>query len=149
MAVGDGWTSQFIDGLAQYMESNGIGVWRPDGSVYEAGEIAIMDTDIPPEPDNLITLTTYLVSGTPGMLDVTVGVQFRMRGTADPRSVRDIYDAICELFDSCGHITIGDIAVVDANWRSHVPLGQDSLGRREASTNFYFEAMWPTPNRTQ
>lgn len=149
MATGDGWLSQFADGLAQYMDDHSVGVYRSDGSAYEADEIAICDTDIPPEPDQVITITAYLVSGTPGMQDVTIGVQFRIRGTSDPRSCRDIYSVIFEQFDSCGHIVLGDIAIVDATWRSHVALGQDTNQRRETSTNFYFQAMWPTASRTQ
>lgn len=147
MTTGDGWTSQFLAGLAQYLHDNGIGVYRPTGA-YTAGEIAITLQDIPPEPDRLITVSAYPVPSPAGMQDVTVGVQFRLRGTTDPFVCQDIYDAIYELLDGAANITLGDIKVSDVSWRSHAPLGKDANLRWEASTNFYFAAMRRTPNRT-
>lgn len=148
MALGDGWTSQLIAGLAQHLEDNSVGVWRSDGTAYTAAEIAITEREIPPEPDSVITIATYPVTSTPGMQDTTVGVQFRVRGTTDPRSCSDIADALFELLDSCGRQTFGDIAIVDITWRSNASLGQDGNLRWEASHNYYVQAMRRTPNRT-
>jgi hypothetical protein len=149
MATGDGWTSQLIAGLAQYLEDGGAGVWRPDGSAYEAGEIAITDRDIPPEPDEVITLADYPVASTRGMQDVTVGVQLRIRGTTDPRVCRDIGDACFELLDGLAHAVFGDIRIVQMYRQSAGSLGKDAQDRWEASHNYYVEAMRLTANRTQ
>lgn len=147
MAVGDGWESQLLAGLAQKLHNAGIGVWKPSGA-YTAGETAITDQAIPPTPDRLITLTAYLETGPPGMQDVTVAVQFRLRGTTDPRVCRDIGDAIYELLDGSGRQLWGDIPIVDVTRQSHAPLGRDGSNRWEASHNYLVQAMRRTNFRT-
>lgn len=147
MPDGDGWTSQLIANLAQYLHDNGVGVWRPGGS-YTAGEIAIVDRYIPPSPDRLITLATYPITTAPGLQDVTVGVQFRLRGTTDPRVCEDIGDAIFELLDGAEHVALGDIHTVQIYRQSYGSLGMDGSERWEASHNYYVEAMRATAHRT-
>lgn len=148
MAVGDGWESQFLAALAQHLEDNAAGVWHPDGSNYAAGETAIIMRGIPSAPDRLITLATYPVTAARGMQDITVGVQFRIRGTPDPRVCQDTADALFELLDSSGHQIWGDIRISDVWRQSYASLGQDALNRWEASHNYYVEAMRRTASRT-
>ena len=149
MATGDGWTSRLITGLAEHLAANGIGVWRPTGPAYTSAEIAIVDRDIPPQPDRVVTLADYPVAvDLPGMADHTVGVQIRVRGTSDPRVCRDISDLIFDLLDSATGLRPGDIPVVQIRRQSYTSLGKDGNGRWESSSNFYVEAMRPTANRT-
>src|SRR5689334_8108573 len=110
MALGDGWTSQLIAALAQYLHDNGNGVWRPTGS-YLSSETAIVVRDIPATPDRLITLAAYPIPTPAGLQDITTGVQLRMRGTTDPRVCEDIGDAAFELLDGAAGITLGDIRI--------------------------------------
>lgn len=148
MAVGDGWESQFLAGLAQHLETNSVGTWHPDGSAYTASETGLFVRVIPPAPDRIITLSTYPVTVVAGMQDITLGVQFRIRGTTDPRVCQDIGDALFELLDSAGRQLWADIAVVDSTYRSHSSLGQDAQNRWEASHNYYAQAMRRTAHRT-
>lgn len=148
MAVGDGWTSQLIAGLATFMHDNNLGIWRPTGT-YTADEIAITGRHIPSNPDRNITLAAYSVISPPGMQDVTVGMQFRFRGTTDPRVVEDIADAVFEELDSLTGVVFGDIPIVQMYRQSHASLGVDANGRWEASHNYYIEAMRRTAHRTQ
>lgn len=148
MAVGDGWDSQLLAGLAQHLDDNSVGTWRPDGSAYLAGETAIVVRDIPDAPDRLITLATYPVTTIRGMQDVTIGVQFRIRGTPDPRVCQDIADLVFELLDSSGFQMWADIRVSDVFRRSYASLGQDAKNRWEASHNYYADAMRLTAGRT-
>lgn len=147
MAVGDGWTSRLLTGLAQHLHAAGVGVWRPTGS-YQASEVAIVVRGIPTSPDRLITLAPYPVASPPGLADITQGVQMRLRGTTDPRVVEDLGDALFDLLDSATGLTWSGIPIVHVYRQSYAALGADANGRWEASHNYYVEAMRPTANRT-
>ncbi|MEV6800515.1 minor capsid protein [Micromonospora rifamycinica] len=147
MATGDGWTSRLLVGLAQHIAAAGIATWRPTGG-YQASEIGIVIRGIPSSPDRLVTLAPYPVASTPGLADITQGVQIRLRGTTDPRVVEDLADALFDLLDSAGRLTLGGIAVVDIYRQSYAALGVDGNGRWEMSHNYYIEAMRPTNTRT-
>lgn len=147
MAVGDGWTSRLIAGAAQHLEDLGIGAYRPTGS-YTADEIGIFQRVIPPTPDRIITLATYVVASPPGMADFTTGLQVRIRGTADPRVCDDLGDAIFDAWDSAYGLRWSGIPIVQIYRQSAAALGQDGNDRFEASHNFYVEAMRPTVHRT-
>lgn len=153
MAAGDGWESWLIVGLAEHLAAAGLGTWRPTGA-YLASEIAIVDRGIPQTPDQLITLADYVVSGSArsGLADMTVGIQIRLRGTADPRVVSDLGAEIFDLLDQSGQQTWGtaprQVSIVDVWRQSYTSLGFDGNGRWETSHNFYVEAMRPTAHRT-
>lgn len=148
MALGDGWTSQLLAGLAVWLDAAGVGEWKPNGA-YASSETAIVVLAIPDSPDRLITLTAYPVDDAPkGSQDVTVGVQARIRGTTDPRSANDIGDALFEVLDSCRRQTWGDIPIVDAWRQSYAPLGFDGNKRWLTSHNYYVYAMRRTAHRT-
>lgn len=148
MALGDGWTSQLLAGLAVRLDALGIGDWDPTGA-YAADQTGITILAIPPTPDRLITISAYPVDDSPrGSQDTTVGVQFRLRGTTDPRSCNDIGDAIFDQLDSCGRQTWGDIPIVDAGRQSYAPLGYDGNKRWLVSHNYYVYAMRRTAHRT-
>ncbi|WP_431892657.1 minor capsid protein [Micromonospora haikouensis] len=147
MAIGDGWTSRLLTGLAEHLAVAGAGTWRASG-VYAADEIGIIIRGIPTTPDRIITLAAYPVASPPGLADITQGVQIRIRGTRDPRVAEDLGDAIFDLLDSAGALTLGGIAVVDIYRQSYTSLGADTGGRWEASHNYYVEAMRPTSHRT-
>lgn len=149
MAIGDGWTSRLLTGLAELLATGGAGTWRASGA-YTAAETAIVIRAIPQDPDRIITLAAYPIgSDLPGMADHTVGVQVRCRGVPDdPRDVEDLADTVFELLDSYGRGTVGTIPVVDIVRRSYTSLGQDVNRRWETSSNYYVEAMRPTTNRT-
>lgn len=147
MAVGDGWTSRLIGGLAELLDTANIGVWRPDGPAYAADEVGILDRVIPSTPDRVITLAVYPVgAGVLGLADVTVGLQARIRGTTDPRVCGDIADAVYDLWHGASNLTVGGISVVQIYRPSYSPLTQDANQRWETSHNYYVEAMRPTSN---
>jgi hypothetical protein len=148
MADGDSWDSQLLTGLAELLHAESLGVWRPSGSgVYLPSETAIVVGDIIPAPDRLITLASYPVDSPRGMQDIVVGVQFRLRGTPDARTVIDLGSNLFDALDNSGQQTWGDIAVTNVYRRSHTPLGRDGKNRCEASHNYYVEAMRPTVHR--
>lgn len=149
MAIGDGWTSRLLGGLAQHLEDAGIGTWRPDGSAYADGETAIVIRGIPPQPDRLITITAYPVAGDlVGMADHQTGVQVRIRTGADPRDCDDLADQIFELLDGGSGLSWGGIPVISVERTSYTSLGQDGSRRWERSENYLIMAMRPTSNNT-
>ena len=145
--AGDGWTSRLLTGLAEHLATAGAGVWRASG-VYQPDEVGIVIRSIPQRPDQVITLAAYPVSSTPGLADVTVGVQIRVRGTKDPRTAEDLGDAIFDALDSAEGLDWGGIPVVQVYRQSYSALGADDAGRWEISSNYYVEAMRPTQHRT-
>lgn len=146
MAIGDGWTSRLITGLAEHLHAAGVGVWRPTGS-YQASETAIVIRDIPTTPDRLITLAAYVVGGGHGNASTTQGVQVRLRAGRDPREVDDLADAIFDLLDSAGPMTLGGVGVSQIYRQSYSSLGKDGNGRWERSENYYLDAERPTVHR--
>jgi hypothetical protein len=146
MATGDGFTSRLITGLAEHLAAAGIGTWRASG-IYQANETAIVIRAIPPSPDRLITLAAYVVGGGHGNASTTQGVQVRLRAGKDPRDVDDLADAIFDLLDSAGPLTLGGVGVSQAYRQSYSSLGQDGNGRWERSENYYLDAERPTVHR--
>lgn len=141
-----GWTENLVTGLAQYLATAGVGVWRATG-VYLPAETAIVYRAVPQTPDRLITLAPYPVAtGYQGLADVTEGVQARIRGLVDPRDCDALGDAVYELLDGATNLTFGGVRVVHIYRQSHTSLGQDGNGRWESSSNFYVDAMRPTAN---
>jgi hypothetical protein len=144
----DGWTTRLIAGLAEHLAAAGIGTWRASGA-YTAGETAIVDRAVPPEPDRLITLAAYpMGSTTPGLADHDVGVQVRLRAGTDPRDCDDLADQIFEALDGLSGVTLGGIPIVQMWRQSYTSLGQDGNSRWERSENYYIQAMRPTSNNT-
>lgn len=143
-------TFDLLTGLAAYLDTAGVGDWRPDGSAYAAGEVAIVIRGIPQQPDRLITLAPYPVDSTRfrGMADHTLAIQARIRGTTDPRVCDDLADDIFDQLDSLTGVTLGGVPIVQAWRQSYTSLGQDGNGRWEASHNYYFDVMRPTANKT-
>ena len=144
-----GWTSDLLTGLAVHLAAAGVGTWRPTGA-YTPGETGITIRGIPQTPDRLITLAPYPLDGGEhrGMADHDSALQIRVRGTQDPRVCEDLADAVFDLLDSCGRLTLGGIPVVDMWRQSYTSLGADGNGRWERSENYYLNAMRPTANKT-
>lgn len=144
-----GWTTQLITGLAEHLAAAGVGVWRPNGPIYTAAEVGILDRAVPQSPDRLITLAAYPLGSTmQGMADHDTAVQIRLRGTTDPRVCDDLADAVYELLNSASNLTFGGVRVVQMWRQSYTSLGQDGSQRWERSENYYLQTMRPTGHNT-
>lgn len=135
----------FLDGLGLMLHSRQIGVYRPTGT-YSPGEVAITIGVTPDQPDRNITMTTYPVTDS-DLTSVTTGVQFRLRGDRDPRTVERMADQIYDLLHGRQHYQLGQIHV-ELSWRQSATwLGQDSNQRMERIENLYFRAERAAPNQ--
>lgn len=147
--IGDGFTSRLLTGLAEHLDTAGIGVWDPTGTTYADGDTAIVIRAIPDRPDRLITITTYpLGANLPGMADHVTGLQVRLRAGPDPRECDDLADAIHDLLDGASGLTWGGIPVKSISRRSYTSLGADGSRRWERSENYEVDAMRATANNT-
>jgi hypothetical protein len=149
MAIGDGFTSRLLAGMAEHLDDAGLGTWDPTGTTYASGETAIVIRAIPDYPDRLITLAAYpLGTNLPGMADHLLGVQVRLRAGPDPRDCDDLADAIFDLLDGSSGLVWGGIPVKSISRRSYTSMGQDGSRRWERSENYEIDAMRPTSNNT-
>lgn len=139
-----GHTSSLLEGLAQLMESAGLGVYRPDG-VYEDGEVGIFLHRLPEAPDKAYALTPYPVEDT-GLTDVIDGIQVRMRAGPDPREVADMSDAVRDALHNRRGDVLGGVHVALIWRQSQAPMGQDTHGREEISSNYYLRSTRPGPH---
>lgn len=136
-----GHTSQLLTGLAELMESAGLGVYRPDGVITD-GETGIFLHRLPEAPDRAYALTPYPVEDT-GLTDVIDGVQIRMRAGPNPVEVLNMADAVRDLLHMRENTVFGAVRV-SLIWRqSQAPMGQDAHGREELTSNYYARSNRP------
>ncbi|MET7450684.1 minor capsid protein [Streptomyces sp. NPDC005574] len=136
--------TEIVDGLAHLLDTAGIATYRPDG-VYETGETAITDTVMPDSPNRAVVLTAYDTANSQNLTDTTVFVQARTRAGPDPREVAALDDAVFEVLHNSGPFLFGTARVVLITRQSAAPLGADSLGRFERTSNYTVRAHRPHP----
>ncbi|MFK0289941.1 minor capsid protein [Streptomyces sp. NPDC090442] len=139
------YTADLLDGLARLLDAAGVGSYRPDG-VYQPGDTAITVATMPPAPDRVICLSAYSVTDSPVLTDTLTGVQLRTRASADPREVDALDDAVFDVLHGSGPHTWGTARVQLLYRVSAAPIGADSAGRMERSSNYYARAHRRAPN---
>lgn len=144
-----GWTTDLLEGVAEYLAAGNVGVWRPTGPAYAAAETAIVMGAAPPAPDRVICLASYPVSDDVQHGNVVVGIQVRTRAGTDPRDVQDLDDDVFARLHGLTHTTFGDAYVMQLYRRSSAALGQtrDGTDRWERVANFYADAIHATTHR--
>ncbi|MFD4880011.1 minor capsid protein [Streptomyces sp. NPDC058420] len=135
---------EIVDGLARLLDAAEVATYRPDG-VYETDETAITDTVMPDSPDRAVVLTAYDTANSQTLTDTTVFVQARTRAGPDPREVAALDDAVFEVLHNSGPFLFGTARVVLITRQSAAPLGADSLGRFERTSNYALRAHRPHP----
>ncbi|TBO59009.1 hypothetical protein EYS09_14285 [Streptomyces kasugaensis] len=133
------YTVDLLDGLARLLHSAGLGTYRPDG-VYGPGDTAITIAAMPPAPDRAICLSAYPVTDSPVLTDTTTGLQVRTRAGPDPRTVDALDDQVHAVLHGSGPHTFGAVPVQLIYRASAAPIGADSAGRMERSSNYYARA---------
>lgn len=140
-----GFNTKLMTGLAQLIHTNGIGVFATSGT-YADDVWAIFLGLTPDKPDRAITLMSYPVEDT-DLINVITGVQFRFRGTRDPREVENVSDAIYDLIHNKSHYVVNGVPI-NLSWRqSGAWMGQDANQRVERVENFYLHAERSAPNK--
>ena len=144
-----GFETLLLTGVAQLLAAANLGTWRDTG-IYTAAETGITLDVVPQSPDNIITLTDYVISDDPTLSDSVIGVQVRTRwGDQDPRPVKDLDGAIFNVLHGLEAVTLtGGVHIVSMVRRSGVSMGQDANNRWMRSSNYYATVWRPSANRT-
>ena len=144
-----GFETLLLTGVAQLLSVANLGTWRDTG-IYTAAETGIVFDVIPVAPDNVITLTDYIVSDDPTLSDSVIGVQVRTRCAGqDPRPVKDLDGAIFNVLHGLESVTLtGGVHIVSMFRRSGTSMGQDTNNRWGRSSNFYATVHRPSTNRS-
>ncbi len=133
------YTNDLLNGLGALLAAEGVGVWRPD-DVIEAGEVGLFRGVMPDEPDVAVAINDYPVADDDTTNAVT-GVQFRMRAGRDPNVIGDLADAVFNRLHNRRQYRVGDLYIA-LSWRqSQAWIGQDSQGRMELTSNYYFRTV--------
>lgn len=141
--------TDFLVGLAVYLQTAGIGTWNTSG-VYTSTQTGIVLGTVPQTPDRVITLTAYGVADDPSLSDSVMGLQVRSRwGGQDPRPTDDLADSIFTLLHGLTHVTLSTgIKIVECLRISAITLGQDENLRWCHVQNFHVTIHRPSTNRT-
>lgn len=140
-------TTLLAAGLAGYLATSGIGVWDPAG-IYLPTDVGIYDTVLPPDVDQLITLTCYPVTADAFLSDSVIGVQVRTRKPGpDPRPVRDLDDQIFDAFQGLANTDLpSGVRLVLMEFQSTTPMGVENQ-RWEWSSNYHATVWRPSTHR--
>ncbi|MFE6689640.1 minor capsid protein [Streptomyces sp. NPDC057743] len=133
------YTTDLLDGLARLLDAARVGTYRPDG-VYGPSDTAITIAAMPPAPDRVLCLSAYPVTDSPSLTDTTTGIQVRTRAGPDPREVDVLDDAVFDVLHGSGPHAWGAVRVQLLYRVSAAPIGADSAGRMERSSNYYARA---------
>lgn len=142
-------TSDLLEGLAEYLEAQGVGTYHEDpDDVYAADSTAIVIRTVPQAPDRTISLDSYSVSDDPDAPDSTVGVQILTRAGEDPRDVEDLDDVLFDVLHGAKYLRLRGIVVVQSYRRSSASLGQDGSARYQSTNNYYLDVKRPSRHRS-
>lgn len=142
----DGPEVEFVEGLAALLDSASIGVYSP-GGVYAASDVGIEFGTFAQSPDQQIVLTTYSVQDQVSVDDSILGVNVMLRGTPDPRSVKNRSGLIFNQFQGLTDRWFGSMYLA-LMWRQSGRLdGKDDNDRWLSSENYYARVAWPTTYR--
>lgn len=140
-------STDLLAGVAQMLDDAGIATYNETG-VYTAGQVGVFFSVMPDQPDRCVVLEDYGVSDQIEQAMSTRGIQFRVRGDADPFPVKQMRDAIFVLFHNATRFALGSVYVDQMYQHSSIALGRDQANRWIESLNFYADLDLPaTVNR--
>lgn len=135
-------------GLAGILTDADVAVFN-DTLAYGPTDAAITMGDLPQLPAEVVVLTPYPVQDDAKLNDSIIAVQVMLRGTTDPRSVKNRSGAIFDLFQGLEDRDFGSIHLA-LMWRQSGRLdGKDDLQRWLSVENYYCRVNWPTTYRTE
>lgn len=145
MSPPEGYNSKLMTGLAQLIQDEGLATFATTGT-YPPEAWGLFIGLTPDQPDRACALMSYPVEDT-DLAVVITGVQFRLRGSRDPREVENMSDALYDLFHNRSHYVVNGIHI-ELSWRqSGAWMGQDANQRVERVENFYLHADRSAPSK--
>ncbi|MFG2277515.1 minor capsid protein [Streptomyces asoensis] len=133
--------ADLLQGVAELLALEGIGLYSPT-TALPADATGIVLGRVPDGPDRVIGLTPYPVADDDSTDSVT-GIQARLRaGTNALDVVQLANDVFTALHNRRSYDAHG--VRVEISWRnSQAWIGQDSRGREELTSNYYFRTVRP------
>lgn len=142
-----GFTVDLTRGLAEYLAAAGVGVVKDTG--YLDSDLALVSKVLPQQPDRAVAIFPYPLTEDFSLSNSVTGVQFRIRGTTDPRDVENIGDQIFNVLHGRTSFDLSTgIHVVNAMFQSGAPGGLDGNSRWERLDNYYLTLHRPSQYRT-
>lgn len=137
-----------LDALAQWMHTNGIAVYDPDGMYGNPALPAVVFGAMPDKPDNAVALNVYdssIARDDRGNPDYWV--QFRFRATSqDPRNVGDMADLLAAHLLDHTHVPLTpEVEVRHASRTVRTPVGMDANRRYERADSYRLSLKPLTP----
>ncbi|MGI5196582.1 minor capsid protein [Streptomyces sp. CA-288835] len=131
--------ANLLVGVAELLDAADVGTYDPDG-VLPAGGTGIVLGKVPDGPDRAIGLTPYPVSDDDSTDSVT-GIQVRMRAGSNPLDVIQLANDVFNVLHNRRSYTVHGVQV-EISWRnSQAWIGQDTRGRMELVSNYYFRTV--------
>jgi hypothetical protein len=137
--------NDLLDGIALLIASNGIAIFNESGQ-YAATDTGIFFKSVNPTPDRIVVLTAYGVTDNPTLPVSRLGVQVRVRGTADARDVDELGDAIFGILHGLTNFQFNTVRADQVLRVSSITLGQDSAKRFERADAYYIDVSVPPTN---
>jgi hypothetical protein len=140
-------TEDLLNGFAALIAGSVAGVtWSPTAIPVNGG---IVLKTMPDKPDRVIVLNIIPMAAEVSNPRNTVMLQVATRGIAnDPIDCDRLADPILDILHGAKGFTVGAITVMQCNWTSGIPMGQDALFRSERVDKYYIDfAPPPTANR--
>ncbi|SOB83137.1 minor capsid protein [Streptomyces sp. 1331.2] len=133
--------ADLLDGIARYLQAAGLLTYDPTGTTGDT----FIET-LPPAPDRAVQLSLY-GAGEPDAANPwdERALQVRVRGTADPRISRARAEAIYAALHGLAGIELpgGAWLVLCVAQQTPYPLGVDTTGRHEHTTNYRLDIEGP------
>ncbi|WP_019328804.1 phage tail terminator protein [Streptomyces sp. TOR3209] len=131
-------------GVAELLDTEGIGAYAPD-TVLPADATGIVLGKSPDGPDRVIGLTPYPVADDDSTDSVT-GIQARMRWGTDATGLVKLADDVFNVLHNRRSYLLRGVWV-EISWRqSQAWIGQDTRGRMELVSNYYFRTVRTGPH---
>jgi hypothetical protein len=139
-----GWTTDILVGLAERIDTAGIGTYEATAAYDPAATVPVITLQgLPDLPNKAIALAYFSNGGTGG---VTAAVEITVRGDADPTSPDQIADAVWTLLDNAADFLLGGVHVALMYRQTSAPLGLDAAGRWSRGETYFLIADRPSVN---
>jgi len=138
------WESDLVQGIAQYLEDQGVGSYRSDDTAYATDETAIVFGELPSAPDRAIGLSLYSSTDHPVQNLSSVRLQLMCRGNAnDNLDVGAIATAAFAALQGVTSLDLGTAHVIQIGRVSAVPTGVDGNRRYTRADNYQLDVNTP------
>lgn len=140
---------QLVEGFAQLLAAESIGLTYNASGVYTADQTGIVAMAVPDKPNRIVVLTPYPLGDDPSLSNSTVGLQVRSRSAGqDPRDVFTLDDSIADALLGRFPLTLPTGVRVNTLVRtSATSMGMDDSQRWGWSSNYRLTVYRPGAHR--